>query len=233
MVEEIKENIKQIRKHITEIAKKSGRDPEEIKLMGVSKYHPIEKMILASSEVNLLGENKIQEASEKREKWPKENKTPWHLIGHLQRNKARKALEIFDLIESVDSLELAQTLNRILKETNRTQYPIYIEVNTSGEENKSGIPPQEMEGLAEYILEKCPLLKIQGLMTIGPNSDDTEKIRKSFSDLREMKKELEKKHDIKIPELSMGMSGDYPIAIEEGSTLIRVGTAIFGQREYN
>lgn len=233
MVNGIKERIAQIRAEISETAEKCGRNPEEIKLMGVSKYHPLEKMIEASEYVDLLGENKVQEAAGKKASWPEDNKTPLHLIGHLQRNKARKALEIFDLIESVDSPELALTLNRILGETGRTGYPVYAEINMSGEESKSGAAPDSAPELIRTIVEECPNLVLEGLMTIATHTENEADIRKSFISLRELKERTEKEYNITIPELSMGMSSDYKTAIEEGSTVVRIGTAIFGAREYN
>ena len=233
MVNGIKERIALIRAEIREAAEKCGRNPGDIKLMGVSKYHPLDKMLEASGYVELLGENKVQEAADKKASWPEENKTPLHLIGHLQRNKARKALEIFDLIESVDSPELALTLNRILGETGRTGYPVYAEINMSGEESKSGAAPESASELIRTIIKECPHLVLEGLMTIATHTDNEEDIRKSFISLRELRDKTEAEYEISIPELSMGMSGDYRIAIEEGSTIVRIGTAIFGAREYN
>lgn len=232
MVNTIEERIKLIKSDIYEVAKRCGRSPQSIKLMGVSKYHPVEAMLEASEFVDYLGENKVQEAGLKREKWPTTNKTPVHLIGHLQKNKARKALDIFDLIESVDSVSLAERLDRILVEAERTKYPVYVEVNMSGEESKSGVSPENAEELISYVLQKCSSLRLEGLMTIAPNTDDEIAIRNSFIKLRKLRDDMEKKYAVKIPELSMGMSGDYRIAIEEGSTIVRIGTAIFGKRNY-
>ena len=231
MVDFINENIAEIRRRIASAAKRSGRSPDDVRLMGVSKFHPVEMMISASSGVDILGENRIQEAEEKRLAWPAGNKTPWHLIGHLQRNKARKALEIFDLIETIDSLDLARMLDRILAETDISGFPVYLEVNMSGELSKDGIEPQETCRLLERILEYCPRLAVEGLMTIGPNTGDLDSVRSAFNGLRELRDRLKQTCGLPLKELSMGMTGDYEMAIEEGSTIVRIGTGIFGLRE--
>ena len=230
MVNLIEENIAEIRSRISEAAKRSGRRAEDVKLMGVSKFHPIEMMTEASSKVDILGENRIQEASDKRNLWPKNLTTPWHLIGHLQRNKARKALEIFSVIETVDSLDLARMLDRILAETDVPSYSVFLEVNMSKEASKDGVDPLDAPYLAERIVEYCPRIAIDGLMTIGPHVDDEASVRCAFAGLRELREKIQSSIGRNISELSMGMSGDYEIAIEEGSTIVRVGTGIFGIR---
>lgn len=230
MVNQIRENITAIRQGIAEAAKKSGREAKDVKLMAVSKFHPLDAMLEASGDVDLFGENRVQEAAGKRAGWPKDGHTPWHLIGHLQSNKARKALEIFDAVETVDSLSLARMLDRILSETKSVGYPIFIEVNMSGEISKDGVDPIEAAPLLERILTYCPNLLVRGLMTIGPNTDDMGAVRGAFAGLRELRDRLSASFGIELPELSMGMSGDYAVAIEEGGTIVRVGTAIFGQR---
>jgi pyridoxal phosphate enzyme (YggS family) len=230
---EIISRITDVRGKIEDAAQKAGRSAEEIKLMGVSKFHPVEMMIEAANFVDILGENRVQEAAAKRVQWQtRKSKTPWHLIGHLQRNKARKALEIFDLIESVDTLDLARVLDRILVETGVEKYPVFIEVNMSKEISKEGVEPEEAGRLLERIIQYCPHLSVEGLMTIGPNVEDEKAIRKAFTGLREMRETMRKTTGLALPELSMGMSNDFPIAIEEGSTIVRVGTAIFGPRDY-
>ncbi|MDD4160445.1 MAG: YggS family pyridoxal phosphate-dependent enzyme [Synergistaceae bacterium] len=230
MVDFIDQNIIEIRERIRASAKLSGRDPAEIKLMGVSKTHPAEYMLSAAGKLDILGENRVQEAADKRLDWPSEERTPWHLIGHLQRNKARKALDIFDLIETVDSLGLARMLDRILTETDAYSFPVYIEVNMSGELTKSGVVPQEAASLLERMMQYCPRLSVEGLMTIGPNSDDKGDIRKAFEGLRLIRDELRSLSGLHLPELSMGMSSDFEIAVEEGSTIVRIGSGIFGRR---
>ncbi|NCB72814.1 MAG: YggS family pyridoxal phosphate-dependent enzyme [Clostridia bacterium] len=230
MVDFIDRNINDVREKIRSAAKRSGRDPTEIRLMGVSKTHPVEYMLYAAAKLDMLGENRVQEAADKRMKWSPEDITPWHLIGHLQRNKARKALEVFDLIETVDSLDLARMLDRILAETDAYGFPVYIEINMSGELTKSGVAPQEAASLLERVMQYCPRLSVDGLMTIGPNTDDIGEIRKSFEGLRMLRDELRSVSGLQLHEISMGMSSDYEIAIEEGSTIVRVGTGIFGSR---
>lgn len=230
---DIKRNVEEIRSRMEAAAQRSGRNAGDVRLMGVSKFHPLEMMKEASAFVDLLGENRVQEAEGKRAGWPAENKTPWHLIGHLQRNKARKALAIFSVIESVDSLDLARMLDRILAETNAVPYVIYLEVNMSGEASKSGMAPTDAERILDQIRDYCPHLSVEGLMTIGPNVDDADSVRRSFVNLRELRERLRSSAGLALPELSMGMSGDFEAAIEEGSTIVRVGTAIFGPRVYN
>ena len=230
MVDSIAQNIREIRDKIRSAAKRSKRDPSEIKLMGVSKNHPVEYMLSAAAKLDMLGENKVQEAADKRLNWSSEEKIPWHLIGHLQRNKARKALEVFDLIETVDSLDLARMLDRILAETDASGFPVYLEINMSGELTKNGAVPQEASSLLERIMQYCPRLSVEGLMTIGPNIDEEIEVRKAFEGLRILRDQLSLVSGLPLRELSMGMSTDYEIAVEEGSTIVRVGTGIFGVR---
>lgn len=227
------DRIARVKAKIADAAHAAGRNPSDIKLMGVSKFHPYEEMEQAAPMVDLLGENRVQEAAEKRALWSEKGKpfaAPWHLIGQLQKNKARKALDTFDLIETVDSLELAATLNRICQETDKT-LPIYIEVNMSHEASKSGISEQEAPHLADEICGKCPQLRLEGLMTIAPITTQETPIRRAFAGLRELAGKLRTQTGLALPELSMGMSGDFEYAIAEGSTIVRVGTAIFGERK--
>lgn len=232
MVELIEDNVAMIREKIAAAAKKSGRAPGDIRLMGVSKYHPLEMMIAASSVVDMLGENRVQEAEVKKAEWPAKNHTPWHLIGHLQRNKARKALHIFNVIETVDSLDLARMLDRVLAETDSYSYGVFLEINMSGEVTKSGVCPSEAKKTLDLILTYCTRLSVQGLMTVGPRVKNPDVIRRAFAGLRELREEFSSSFGLALPELSMGMSDDFEIAIEEGSTIVRVGTAIFGPRVY-
>jgi hypothetical protein len=145
----------------------------------------------------------------------------------------RKAVSIFDLIESVDTLKLAETINRVAKEQNVRKYPIFIEVNMSDERSKIGIAPEGAEELMSDIMEKCPHISIEGLMTIGPNTNDVKLIRKAFEGLRNKRDFLRTQLGLELPELSMGMSGDFEFAIEAGSTIVRLGTSIFGDRNNN
>lgn len=230
MVDSITQNIREIRDKIKSAAKRSSRDPSEIRLMGVSKTYPVEYMLSAAAKLDILGENKVQEAVDKRLNWVSEEKIPWHLIGHLQRNKARKAIEVFDLIETVDSLDLARMLDKILAETDESYFTVYLEINMSGELTKNGVAPQEAVSLLERIMVYCPRLSVEGLMTIGPNTDEESEVRKAFEGLRVLRDQLSSVSGLPLRELSMGMSNDYEIAVEEGSTIVRIGTGIFGMR---
>lgn len=233
MVSQIAENIQKIRERIQEAARRAGRSAQDIKLVAVTKKHPLEDMIEAvRCKVDAIGENQVQEAREKRQHWPSEFDTPWHMIGHLQRNKVRKALEIFDCIQSIDTLELAFAVNRVLLEKGRQNYPVLIEVNVSGEPTKSGVSPEGAFYLVEQALSSCPLLKIEGLMTVGPLTNETFLVRSAFRRLVKLKEELQRDLKWELPVLSMGMSDDFEIAIEEGSTMVRIGSAIFGPRSY-
>ena len=222
------ERIESVRSRIAEAARRSGRKAEAIQLVAVSKFHPLEDLLAAvDCGVDILGESRVQETLSKREAWPEDKKVRWHLIGHLQKNKARKALELFDLIESVDDIDLAETMERILAEQERPVYPVLLEVNISGEASKHGIQPEAAESLLNDILSRCPHLRVEGLMAIAAIQGDA---RISFTKLRELAERLRLRTGLPLPELSMGMSGDFETAIEEGSTLVRVGTAIFGSR---
>ena len=154
------------------------------------------------------------------------------MIGHLQRNKIRRALESFDLIESIDSLETAVGINRVISEGGPRRFPVYIEVNMSREAAKSGVAPEEAERLLEGMMTDCPLLSVEGLMTVALDTEDECVLREIFGGLRELREKLRCATGLPLPELSMGMSGDFMTAIEEGSTIVRVGSAIFGPRNY-
>ena len=225
MVSAIKENVERIRGEIAEAARRAGRRADEVRLMGVTKFHPLEMMLEAA---------RVQEAAEKRAAWPEGTPCcPWHLIGHLQRNKIRRALENFDLVESIDALETACSMDRVLREggAERT-FPIFIEVNMSREPAKSGVAPEEAERLLESIMKSAPSLQIEGLMTVAEDTDDEAVLRATFGGLRELRDRLAAASGLPLPELSMGMSGDFALAVEEGSTIVRVGSAIFGPRNY-
>lgn len=233
MVVNIGENIAHIREEMARAAKKSGRGLSEVKLMGVTKYHPIEMMTEAAASLDLIGENKVQEAAGKRALWPAAVKScPWHMIGHLQRNKIRRALENFDLIESIDSLETAVGINRVLSEGEPRSFPVFIEVNMSREAAKSGVAPEEAARLLDDMMNACRLVSVEGLMTIAEDTGDEKTLRETFGGLRELREALRRASGLPLPELSMGMSGDFTAAIEEGSTIVRVGSAIFGPRNY-
>jgi pyridoxal phosphate enzyme (YggS family) len=234
--DEIGRNIGEIREKIALAAAKSGRAPEDILLMGVSKFQPLESIYAARDcGLALFGENRVRERGEKLARWEGPS-AECHMIGHLQKNKARKALELFDCVESVDSLELALTIERVTRERSETagrsdiRYPVMIEVNVSGEETKQGVSPEKCFALIDNIAVKCPHVEIKGLMTIGPMTDDEKNIGAAFAMLRKLRDDAREKTGLVLKHLSMGMSGDYNLAIMEGSTIVRIGAAIFGTR---
>lgn len=220
------ENLTRIRHRISEAARKGNRRVDEVKLVAVSKTHPAAKLIEAiEAGAAVFGENKVQEAEAKIREIGRES-AEWHLIGNLQSNKVRKAVKLFDVIHTLDSVELAERLNRICIEENRTSLSVLVQVDLAGEATKSGIGESDLHELTEF-LKNCERLRFDGLMIIPPYEDDAEKTRPFFRRLREIR-------DARLPggELSMGMSHDFEIAIEEGATMVRVGTAIFGERNY-
>ncbi len=195
--------------------------------MAVSKTHPAESVRAAhQAGQNLFGESRVQEARAKIPELP--SSLEWHFIGHLQKNKIRHALPLFDLFHSVDSLALAQDIHRIADELG--SHPrVLLEVNVSGEGSKFGFRPETLRAEIEKLLA-LPRLTIEGLMTIPPLAQETESSRKFFVKLRELRDTLQADFHLQLPELSMGMTNDYPVAVEEGATMVRVGTAIFGER---
>lgn len=220
-----RENLAEVKKRIEQAALKRGRNPNEVKLVAVSKTHPTEVLQDAIAVgADVFGENKVQEAEGKIEELGKEN-LEWHLIGHLQSNKARKAVKLFDVIHTLDSVELAERLERICIEENRKSLSVLIEVDLANEASKTGIGENDLPKLIEF-LQTCERLEFDGLMIIPPFFEDFEKVRPFFKRLREIRDEISPNG-----ELSMGMSHDFEIAIEEGATIVRVGTAIFGERE--
>ncbi|MBA3769428.1 MAG: YggS family pyridoxal phosphate-dependent enzyme [Blastocatellia bacterium] len=220
----VDENLRRVRERLSEAATRAGRDPAGITLIAVSKMHTVEAIRAAiDAGVNTFGENKVQEADGKIAELGRET-AKWHLIGHLQSNKARKAVQLFDVIESLDSLELAQRLERICIEEDRDRLDVFIQVDLGDEDTKSGIPQNDLPPLIDF-LDGCERLKLAGLMTLPPFFDDAEDARPFFLRLRKMRDEL-----VPNAALSMGMSNDFEVAIEEGSTHVRVGTAIFGSR---
>jgi PLP dependent protein len=226
-VSEIANRLEQVRAKISEAARRSNRQSEEIRLVAVSKGHDAEKVRLAVDDRPLVfGESKVQEARAKIPLLPSHLR--WHFIGHLQTNKVRHALPLFELIHSIDSLELAQQVNRIAKEDGF--YPrVLLEVNVAGEGTKFGFSPEALGQSIEQLL-RLDRLSIEGLMTIPPVAEKAEASRYYFIELRRLRDKLEEQVNIKLPELSMGMTADFAVAIEEGATLVRIGTAIFGER---
>ena len=224
MDEHLRENLTDVRRRIERAARKANRRFEEIKLVAVSKTHPAATLIEAiNAGATVFGENKVQEAEAKIREIGRE-KAEWHLIGNLQSNKARKAVKLFDVIHTVDSVELAERLERICIEENKASLSIFAQIDLAGETTKSGIGESDLPELIDF-LKTCERLKFDGLMIIPPYEEEAEKTRPFFRRLREIR-------DAVLPagELSMGMSGDYETAIEEGATVVRVGKAIFGER---
>lgn len=219
------DNLIAVRDRITSAAMRAGREPSEIKLVAVSKTHPADVLREAmAAGVTVFGENKVQEAEGKIADIGRDA-VEWHLIGHLQSNKARKAVQLFDVIHSVDSLELAERLERICIDESRERLSVLVQVDLSGETTKSGVAESDLAGLVSY-LKTCTRLGLDGLMVLPPFYDDAEMTRPFFKRLRELRDEI-----VPSGELSMGMTNDFEVAIEEGATIVRVGTAIFGARD--
>ncbi len=226
---EIKENLKIIKEKIAFHAQKAGRNPDEILLVGVSKKHPATKIREAyKAGLKDIGENYVQEALAKMKEL-KDLDINWHFIGRLQRNKAKYVVGKFILIHGVDSEKVLLTLNnQCEKRCGGNKQAILLEINIGGEETKGGISPSEAEILTKIAME-LPYIQMQGFMTIPPPLEP-EKVRPYFRKMRELKEEIEAKLGVQLPHLSMGMSADFGVAIEEGATIVRIGTAIFGPR---
>jgi len=223
----IAENLAMIRGRIGAAAQRAGRDSSAVELVAVSKTHPSEVIREAAEEGQVLfGENRVQEALVKIPSLP--GRLRWHLIGHLQSNKVRKALPLFELIHGVDSLELARDIDRIAGELGL--HPrVLLEVNVSGEGSKHGFDPEVLERELDGLLS-LPRVQVEGFMTMAPLAAEAEASRPFFVALRELRDRLAARAGIPLPVLSMGMSGDFEVAVEEGATLVRVGSAIFGNR---
>ena len=221
------ENLEAIRAQIAEAAAQSGRRPEEITLVAVSKTHSPEAILEAVDAGQLVfGESRVQEARAKMPLLP--GRIRWHLLGHLQSNKIRQALPAFERIHGIDTLALARDTNRIAGELGL--FPkIFLEVNVAGESSKFGFNPEGLRAAMEELLA-LDRVSIDGLMTIPPFAPDAESSRKYFAALRELRDRLSSEFRVPLPELSMGMSGDFAVAIQEGATFVRVGTALFGER---
>lgn len=221
------DNLPLIQSRIAAACARAGRDPSSVTLMAVTKGMPPEAVREAADlGLSLFGENKVQEARAKIPLCP--GRLRWHLIGHLQSNKCRDAVHFFEMIHSVDSLALAGEINKWADKQAKTM-PVLLEVNLAGESTKFGYTREQV--LAELMaINALPKLEIHGLMTIAPWSPDPEKARPIFRQLRELKSECEAKLGAPLPHLSMGMSGDFEAAIEEGATIVRVGTSLFGPR---
>ena len=228
----IKENIIKVQANINRLAKAAGREEDEVLLCAVTKTRTTEEINEAiAGGVTDIGENKVQEILDK---YDSTEPCRWHLIGHLQTNKVKYIVDKVFMIHSVDSIRLAEEINRRCLNIGKTMN-ILIQVNSAMEDTKFGIPPEETESLIDEILEKCPNIVIKGLMVIGPFADEPEDVREYFKEGKELYDKYGKiQHDnLDFQFLSMGMSNDYQVAIEEGSNIVRIGTAIFGERDYS
>ena len=228
-MDRIKHNLEEIKGRIDAAAKAAGRNPADIRLVAVTKTVGLEGLRAAvAAGQNLFGENYVQEAKAKIAALGPV--LTWHFIGHLQSNKARLAVELFDLIHSVDRLSLAVALEQAAARLGKVQ-EILLQVNLAGEESKSGTAPENAEALLRD-LSRLPHLKVLGLMTMPPWFDEPERVRPYFRELRQLRDRLRRLQLVEgdLPELSMGMTGDFEVAVAEGATLVRIGTAIFGRR---
>ncbi len=227
----LKENLEYVESRIREACERSGREREEVTLIAVSKTKPVSVLKEAYDlGVRVFGENKVQELADKYEALPKDIR--WHMIGHLQRNKVKYIIDKVELIHSVDSLRLAETIEKEAARHNITAN-ILIEVNVAKEESKFGLMPEELDGFVSEVA-KFPHIQVQGLMTIAPFVDDPEENRGIFQRLRKLSVDIAAKNvdNITMRILSMGMTNDYTVAVEEGAAMVRVGTGIFGARDY-
>jgi PLP dependent protein len=223
----IAENLQRVREQIMQAAAKAGRAVNEIELVAITKTHPAEKVRGAvEAGHTVFGESRVQEARAKIPELP--SNLRWHFVGHLQKNKIRHALPLFELFHGVDSLALAQEMNRIAADDGERPR-LLLEVNVAGEGSKFGFKAETLRAEIGSLLA-LPRLSIEGLMCIPPLAEEAGASRKFFVQLRELRDSLEKEFDVNFPHLSMGMTQDFSIAVEEGATLVRVGTAIFGER---
>jgi PLP dependent protein len=223
----VAENLEHVREKIAQAAAKSGRSADDVELVAISKTHEAEKVREAiEAGQALFGESRVQEARVKIPDLP--SNVRWHFVGHLQKNKIRHALPLFELIHSVDSLALAEDINRIAEEDG-VHPRVLLEVNVAGEGSKFGFAPEKLRAEMESLLA-LPRLSILGLMTIPPIAEEAEASRKYFIQLCEVRDQLQTEFHVDLAQLSMGMTQDFAVAVEEGATLVRVGTAIFGER---
>lgn len=227
----ITENLEQVRKNIDEACRMAGRDPKEVTLIAVSKTKPVSMLKEAyDAGARCFGENKVQEIMDKHPQLPED--IQWHMIGHLQRNKVKYIVDKVSMIHSVDSLRLAQTIEQEAAKHN-VCVPVLLEVNVAQEESKFGLKMDEVLPLIETIAD-FPHIKVQGLMTIAPYVENAEDNRDFFRQLKKLSVDIEAKNinNVSMSVLSMGMTGDYQVAVQEGATMVRVGTGIFGERNY-
>ncbi len=226
----IEDNVRQVRARIAAACARAHRDPREVEIVAVSKTVDVERIRQAiAAGITIIGENRVQEA------WPKVQaigrEVAWHMVGHLQTNKVKRALECFDLIQSVDSLHLAEEISRRAIACGR-RVDIFVEVNTSGEASKFGVVPERAPQLVTRIAA-LPGVRVLGLMTVGAFLPDPELVRPCFVTLRQLKEEIDRLglNEVHLKHLSMGMTDDFEVAVEEGATIVRIGRAIFGPRQ--
>lgn len=227
----LRERFESVCEKVGAAARRCNRSPDEITLIAIGKNHTIEKLSAAISlGITDLGENRVQEAEAKIVEVGR-RRARWHLVGHLQANKARRAISLFDVIHSLDSVSLAGRLDRLCVEEGREELPVLIQIDLGGEKSKTGIDPRELPQILDAAAA-CKRLSLIGLMTLPPYFEDPACARPFFKTLRELRDQLQQQGSFshRRGELSMGMSHDFEIAIEEGATMLRVGTAIFGER---
>lgn len=230
-IEQLRQNLATVRQRIDQACEQAGRDPKDVRLLAVSKTHPAEFLRLAyAAGLRMLGENKIQEAYQKWQDLEDLTDLEWSVIGHLQTNKARYVARFASEFHALDSLRLAQVLDQRLTLEDR-YLDVLVQINTSGEESKYGIAPEDAPELIKQ-LGQFSRLRVRGLMTLAMNSEDSEAVRGCFIQLRELRDSLQAiaPEGMQLKELSMGMSGDFELAIAEGATIVRIGQAIFGAR---
>ncbi len=225
----VAENLTVIQQRISGACERAGRHPDSVTLLAVTKGQSPEVVNEAAKlGLTFFGENKIQEAKAKIPLCS--GKLRWHFIGHLQTNKCRDAVELFEMIQSVDSLYVAQEISKRAEQAGKTM-PILLEVNLAGEASKFGYAPDRVEAELKQ-LNDLPRLEIHGFMTVPPWTSNAENVRPVFRQMRELKERAEQALGAPLPHLSMGMTGDFEVAIEEGATIVRIGTALFGPRKY-
>jgi len=224
----VADNVRHARERIAAACVRASRSVAEVRIVAVSKTQPASAVSDAvAAGVDAIGENRVQEGAGKRPLVS--GVTPWHLVGTLQRNKVRQAMEVFDLVETVDRIELADRLQLQLGPSGRT-LPVFFEVNVGGEAQKGGVRPEGLMPLVDHVLARCPRLSPAGLMTVPPYDPDPERSRPHFVALRELASRLARQFDLPSLDLSMGMSEDFEVAIEEGATWVRLGRILFGER---